>query len=115
MSAKARLQHGEALTAGLPSLAPWVDDAAGLAVLVAPDESTVQAWKDRAEEDATVLARRRDDPERLEDEERTQTTALDAVAKVPVMVGTVHDERTIFDVPFYAITADQYPTVLQTY
>ena len=81
-SAKARLQHSEALTAGLASLAPWVGDAAELAVLAVPDEATVQAWQDRAEEDATVLARRRDDLERLEDEERTQTTALDAVAKV---------------------------------
>ncbi len=34
--------------------------------------------------------------------------------KVPVMVGSVHDEANIFDVPYYAITASQYPSVLQS-
>ena len=34
--------------------------------------------------------------------------------KVPVMVGSVHDEATIFDVPYYAITAAEYAPALQS-
>jgi para-nitrobenzyl esterase len=34
--------------------------------------------------------------------------------KVPVMVGSTHDERTIFDVPLYATTPAQYPATLQS-
>ncbi len=33
---------------------------------------------------------------------------------VPVMVGSVHDEGTIFDVPYYAVTAAEYAPALQS-
>ncbi len=81
-SAKARLQHDEALTAGLASLAPWLGNATGLAALAVPDEGTVKTWQGRAEEDARMLARRRADLERLEGEAQERSTALDAIAKV---------------------------------
>ena len=81
-SAKMRLQHGDALAAGLASLSPWTGDAAGLAALAVPDQQTVQAWQDRAREDATVLAQRRADLERLEGEAQERSTALEAIAKI---------------------------------
>ena len=81
-SAKARHQHGEALAVGLASMTPWAGDAEALAAVSVPEDEIVQAWQGQAEEDESLVARRRADLERLEEEAHERSAALEAIAKV---------------------------------